>query len=315
MKSNLSIYGMKRTILCLLLFYLSNMSLKAQSSPINYMNFEPPPVDSLVIFSPGVVSKAGAWEEKICFTADGKELFFSDHGDANKQYFTPKLMHAVFENGKWSEPKPYKPWQDKILGWPYISGDGNTMIVDEVLNTDGSMARFLMSKRTENGWSTPKPIDTQVKSEQGFGLGHITNDSTFYFQDRVKRVAYSSKFKDGKWSKPEPLSYMINPCVEYCVSPKNDYIIFKPLDNWNQYYISFKDENDEWKLPIPLKKYFKSDKAFNTTKGYGPYISPDEYEGSMFSVFETPSRCCALIPSKDIKWSLKLVSPSRSFAC
>ena len=67
---------------------------------------------------------------------------------------------------------------------------------------------------------------------------------------------------------------MINPAVEFFVSPDNDYILFIPIHWANHLHISYREGENEWSLPIPLSIYFKKNKGWNG-EGGGPYVSPD----------------------------------------
>ena len=82
-------------------------SLDAQElTEINYLDRAPPPSDSAVLFAEGLVSKKGRWDEKVTFSADGKEVFWGIHPH-QKDYFRPYVMHARFVDGTWSEPDTF----------------------------------------------------------------------------------------------------------------------------------------------------------------------------------------------------------------
>ena len=60
---------------------------------------------------------------------------------------------------------------------------------------------------------------------------------------------------------------MINPAVEFFVSPDNDYILFIPIHWANHLHISYREGDNEWSLPIPLSIYFKKNKGWNGEGG------------------------------------------------
>lgn len=127
-------------------FILFITSVQAQQhSDINYLNLNPPPVDSVVVFARGIVSINGRWEEKTCFTPDGRDMFFGVNGDGGNSYFQPLVMKSVYDNkswsnqfhisfknreGRWSMPIPFSNYFKKKKGWdgrnscePYVSPD------------------------------------------------------------------------------------------------------------------------------------------------------------------------------------------------
>lgn len=249
-----------------------------QSNEINYFNSPPPPADSVVVFARDIVSLKDRWEEKICFTSDGKEAFFGRHHDAdpNKNYFRPRVMHSTYLNNKWSVPDTASFSRKTIVGYPLLSLNGTLLLMEQPIKhkKNGATGRIVFSKKENGKWLELDSIIPNVASKQGFGLAQITNDSTFYFHDRFDRIAYSSKIVNGKYSKPKPLPYRINPIVEFFVSPSNDYIIFEPINWSNQLHISFRNSKNKWSMPLPLSKYFEEKKGWNC-KGISPYVSPD----------------------------------------
>ncbi|KZS42366.1 hypothetical protein AWE51_02695 [Aquimarina aggregata] len=256
----------------IILFY---QGIGQDHNTINYFNAVPPPNDSIVIFAKGIVSLDDRWEEKICFSPDGKEVFFGRHPDGNNNYFKPRTMYSKFENSKWSTPDTAVFSRKVIAGYPIFNPDGNILYMEQPIKPTkkGVTGQIVFSKKKNNEWSTLKVISPNVTAKEGFGLAQITKDSTFYFHDRFDRVAYSAKIINGKITAPKPLPYMLNPIVEFFVSPDNDYIIFMPLNWSNQFHITFKVKH-KWSMPIPFSAYFKKEKGWDM-RGYGPYVSPD----------------------------------------
>ncbi|TSE06740.1 hypothetical protein FOF46_18160 [Aquimarina algiphila] len=257
-------------IICCFMFFSYNICAQQQPQ-INYFDSEPPPADAAVLFAEGIISLKNRWEEKITFSPDGKECFFGRHPDGGNNYFKPKLMHSIFENGKWSTPKIAKFTDNKIIGYPLFSADGKKIFMEQPID-NGAIARIVFSEKENNTWSEVDSIIPNIKAKKGFGLAQLTKNNTFYFYDRHLYNAYSSKFKNGKYSKPKLLPYRINPCAEFFISPNDDYIIFKPLHWSNPFHISFKNDQGKWSLPLKLNQsYFTK----NPITGYGPYVSPD----------------------------------------
>ncbi len=262
-------------VVLLILFLRS--ALSAQEHSINYLNCPPPPADSLVVFAKGIVSLDHRWEEKICFTRDGKEVFFGINDDGGVNYFKPRLMHATYRNNKWSTPDTAAFPKDRFVGWPVLNLKGTILFMEEVVGkTDkGVRGQVVFSRKINGHWSEIESVAPAVEAREGFGLGQITDDSTFYFYDRYDRIAYFSRIVKGEHTTPVPLPCRINPAVEFFVSPGNDYIIFKPLDWSNQFHIGFHEGENEWSMPVPFSAFFTKKKGWDGSDGYGPYISPD----------------------------------------
>jgi len=267
-----------RYIIVLIFCLVEVVSLVSQSVGINYFNSPPPPADSAVIFAPNVISSKGQWEEKICFSPDGIEMFFGRHPDAGANYFKPNLFTSKYKTGVWTRPDTAVFALGRIIGYPIMGLHGSHLYMEEpALQKEGNALGSIGRSIKENGsWSEIDIIIPEVPNKEGFGLAQITNDSTFYFHDRFDRIGYTSKLhSDGTFAKAEPLPSVINPAVEIFVSPDNDYIIFQPLNWSNQFHIVFRDEDDKWAMPIPFSAYF-GDMKKSKVEGCGPYVSPDK---------------------------------------
>ncbi len=261
----------------LTIYLFLTAGVNAQQDPqINYFNCTPPPSDSVVIFAKAVVSKEGTWEEKMNFLPDGKEVIFARHYDSTDNYFRPNIMHSEYTNGTWTASEKITFGANRTIGWPVLGLNGTMLFMEEVTGEtkNGVTARIVYSKKQNGKWTEPVPITPEIEAKEGCGLAQMTDDSTLYFYSRYERVVYSSKSVNGKLSPPQMLPSMINPAVEFFVSPKNDYIIFLPLNWSNQFHISFHKGENQWTTPQPFSDYFESKKGWDC-KGYGPSVSPD----------------------------------------
>ena len=82
---------------------------------INYLDCPSPPDDKAVLFAPDLVSLKDRWEEKICFTADGAQVFYGVHPDPN-DYFKPQILTQSFADGAWSPPQPIAFAPNRLVG-------------------------------------------------------------------------------------------------------------------------------------------------------------------------------------------------------
>ncbi len=260
-------------IVCFSIYTINGLNAQEKYT-INYFESVSPPSDSAVVFAKGMISTKDHREEKISFTSDGKECFFGRHHDAGDNYFKPRVRHSKYQNKRWSEPDTAIFSKKRIVGYPVLNGKGTLLLMEQPINPTpkGVTGRIVFSKKEKQGWSKIDSIIPEVKAQEGFGLAQMTNDSVLYFHDRFHRIAYCTKMSKGKYKAPQKLPYRINPCVEFFVSPENDYIIFKPINWQNQFHISFRNKNMKWSMPLPFNKYFKKHKL----DGYGPYVSPDK---------------------------------------
>ncbi len=259
----------------LIILLFINTIYAQNKSNWKYMG-QTPPEDSAIVFAPGVVSIPNRYEEKFCYASNGMEIFFGIHTDS-KDYFNPKILHMKYENDTWTKADTASFSKNRKAGWPISSLNGSRIFMEEVIvkTKTGVICQIVFSRKLDGGWYPLETLIPDIKTKEGVGLAQMTNDSTLYFYDRAKRVAYYSKLKNGKYAVPIALPYRINPATEFCVSPQNDYILFCPITWDNNFHISFKDKENEWSMPIPVSSYFKKRNNGWDGKGVGPSISPD----------------------------------------
>ena len=193
-------------------------------------------------FAPGLVTTEG-WEYSGVFSPDMKEFYFLRQvGETNR-----KQEFVVYKNegGKWKE---------KIIssrkGQPFISPDGKTMHLGRIYKERTETGEWSKLKRLESPFDT-LPIMRLTASSKG----------TYFFdefkQDFTGDIRYS-RIVNGKHEEPRLLNKKINAGGSFhpFIAPDESYLLFDS-ERQNGYgdsdiYISFRQENGEWRDPINL---------------------------------------------------------------
>ncbi|HNS18262.1 MAG TPA: hypothetical protein PKH94_02435 [Bacteroidales bacterium] len=238
------------------------------------------PGDTVKIFAPGIIS-TGMEERDVAFVFDGRELFFTRVIDS---IYT--ILHTEETDGRWTEPE-------------VASFSGKYDDAEPIFSTRGRGLYFISNRpsegkpyakkdfdiwytyKTMEGWMEPQPIGDPINTEQTEFFPSVTNDGALYFGrydaqgDRCD--LYRSTRADGKFNKPEKLPEIING-PEYpfnaCISPDERYLVFCAIRSdssfgQSDYYISFRDEDDNWSQPV------NPGPEINTSGNeYSPHITP-----------------------------------------
>jgi hypothetical protein len=254
-----------------------------------------PPGDDAELFAPGIVS-TGLYTRDVAMTPEGDEFYFGVVL-GNHDYYT--IMVTRLEDGKWTEPR-IAPFSGKYNEMePAISPDGQKFFFFSFrpLSGEGDPkpdSDIWVMERVGDGWGEPSNLGLPVNSERSEYFPSVTFDGTLYFcrdgEGRTSHI-YRSRFEDGAYTEPELLGPEVNSTtLQYnaFVAPDESYLIYStPLREdglgRDDYYISFRDENDVWSGPINM-----GDKI-NTPGGleYSPYVSPD---GKYFFFMASRSR-------------------------
>ena len=181
---------------------------------------------------------------------------------------------------------------------PFSGGPG-VADFEPAFSPDGSKLYFLSSRpdgdepvgdqdiwyveRAEGGWGEPQNLGEPVNTDGGEYFPSITNDGTLYFtrNEKGKRLnqIFRSRWVDGSFDEPELLPLQVN-CgtnrYNAFIAPDESYIIVPAVgmpDTYDgvDYYIVFRDENDNWSEPVNMGAMVNQDNA----AGYSPYVSPD----------------------------------------
>lgn len=241
------------------------------------------PGDSAVLFAPDIVS-TGAKERNLVFTPNGQELFFVR--SVGRLYST--IFYSKLENGKWLKPEVFKYCTNSKYRYlePFLTSDGKKLFFVTDMPASGttktSFDIWISEKNENHEWTEPYKLDGPVNTAENDFFPSITKDGTIYYtaMDTVSKqeFIYRSKLVNGEYTMPEKLhekvnggrarfnaniasdeSYMIVPTFGTKDAPRN-----------TNYFIVFRNENDQWSEPINMEPYLKSE------GGWSASISPDQ---------------------------------------
>ncbi|MCP4181481.1 MAG: hypothetical protein GY756_27270 [bacterium] len=237
------------------------------------------------IFAPGIIS-TDMYERDLTITPDGKEIYFTVQlGPRHK--WKSHIVCVEQINGVWSKPEVASFSGQYSDIEPFIQFDGKKMyFISNRPLVEGEKNKYRTNMwyvdKTEKGWSEPKPVGEPINGNGPVFFPSITKSGTMYFtrgtEDKSELI-YRSKFIDGSFTEPELLPKEIN-ATKYqyntFISPDEDFLIVptnienNTFGGGSDYYISFRDENDNWSELINL-----GDKINNAGSDHSPSLSPD----------------------------------------
>ena len=260
-------------------------SINSQSTNLSgpYLG-QTPPGTSPELFAPGIVSTALP-ERDLAISPDGKEIYFSViSGDRNK--WRSNIVCTKQINGVWSKPEVASFSGQFSDIEPYIQHDGKKLyFISGRPLVEGKENKYRVNMwyvdKTELGWSKPKPVGEPINGHGHVCYPSITKSGTMYFTRRSEdrsELIYRSNFVDGRYTEPELLPKEINftnTMFNTFISPDEDFLIVPSyIENDNcgstDYYVSFRDENDNWSELINLGCEINSPHW-----DYAPSLSPD----------------------------------------
>lgn len=222
-----------------------------------------PPGETPRIFAPGIVS-TGANEMNICFSADGRELFYSMTGPA----FKPRIIlsSAATDSG-WSRASEL-PFFDpaRTDGYPFLSPDGKKLFFNSSRPRRGNDPSGLprsgdiwVAERVNGKWGSPKRIDfgEQFKGNRGFP-SVASNGNMYFFAmfNGEKAAIYISRYQNGKYADPEKLGEGVNgngSAMNFhpFIAPDESFLLFdsrREEDNrgLNDIYVCFRKQDGTW---------------------------------------------------------------------
>jgi WD40-like Beta Propeller Repeat len=235
------------------------------------------PLNTPKLFAPGFVS-TGLYTRDITFSPDGDEVFFSCF--ANRRAF---IMETHIENGYWTTPKIAQfSGSDKWLDFePHISPDGKHFYMLSTRPPEGkepkpgwSYQNIWTMDKMETGWSEPYNVGEPICTESYEFYATSALDGTLYFTrttDTTNAYIWRSKKVDGSFTNPEKLIFNNDTTLNMynsIIAPDESYLISvveNIVDSINipQYYISFRNEKDEWSELIAFDENinYSGDKA------------------------------------------------------
>jgi len=276
--------------LAALMFFSCNQKSNKESLNSQLTNLtgpylgQKPPGKTPKIFAPGVVSTELP-ERDLTISPDGNEIYFAVQlGQMND--WRSCIVGVKQINGFWTKPEVVSFSGQYSDIEPFIQPDGKKMYfastrpIVEGKENKGRYSIWYVDK-IENGWGTPKTIGKPITGEGMVCYASITKTGTMYFTKKHKdgnEFIYRSIFVNGKFTTPKILPENINindSQWNAIISPDEDYLIIPSYvedDNYGSadYYVSFRDENDNWSNLINL-----GEKINSPGLDFTPSISPD----------------------------------------
>lgn len=138
-----------------------------------------------------------------------------------------------------------------LIIYPFVSPNGNMMFFD-------SDADIYFSEKSDDGWSSPAPLDSNVNTNGREGFASVASNGNMYFtanydDARGGMDIYLAVCGDGGYHKASNVGDSIN--SEYnefhaCISPNEEYIVFDSQRpggfGGNDLYISFRRRDGTW---------------------------------------------------------------------
>ncbi len=242
------------------------------------------PGDSAILFASGIVS-SGLADRDIAITPEGDELFFTRTAKGF-EYSTIFYTKRVSDN--WTKPEVFKFCTDGRYKYtePFINFDGTKLyfVSNKPLNgTEPASFDIWVSEKNDGNWTEPYNLGEPVNTSQNEFFPTLTKDGTIYFNhiDSVLQdeFIYRSKLLNGKYTTPEKLPAQVNggrARFNAFISPDESFIIIPTFGlpdshGATDYYIVFRNENDEWSQPINMGNQVNSANG----QEWSASISPD----------------------------------------
>ena len=231
-----------------------------------------PPKNRGEIFAPGIVFSE---HSSVTITPDFKEMYWQ----LNSSIKTMKLKNGIWtkpENASFSTDSARKHMDDV----PFISPDNKKLFfvskrpIDKISN---NKENIWYVNRTSNGWSKPKPVNSEINGMSLHWQISVSSYGTLFFggsrgEDGYgKNDIYYSKFVNDRYTKPLNIGPIINSKEgEFSpfIAPDESYLIFsRTYRGRGRLFISFKLKNKKWSQSFCIERY--------TRGGINGIVSPD----------------------------------------
>ena len=272
---------------CLLITFLlySNEQLYSQDHILDltgpYLGQEPPGMVPQMFVPEELQSNSEwFWHGALAFTPDGEEFYLDIYVPVNNTAIQIRFMEMI--NNVWTSPQSPTFTSSFHDASPSFTENGNKVffISDR---PNGSSYGVWTSTRTQNGWSTPTPVNIPYNPSLSNGWRvSAASDETLYLQmvDNTTNTdfdIYEVKHINGVYSAPERLDDNINSSYKDLgafIDPEENYIIFASARpggyGVTDLYISSKDTDGSWKAAINMGE------SVNSSASEGsPFVSAD----------------------------------------
>jgi hypothetical protein len=245
--------------------------LRAASGP--YFG-QTPPGTNPVVFAPGILSLTGRFENRLAFSPDGKECYFTvtDSGYS----YSHLLCTTQDVSGVWSPQVlvPFLTNQDKFE--PLFSQDGNKLYF--TCTTNGQ-TDFYTVDRTPQGWANPSPLPSPINSANNeYCLSQATNGAFYFASARPGGLGgldlYRTRQVEGQPLQVVNLGATVNSGADDadpCIAPDERFLVFYSLRGGGaDLWACFNNRKGGWTAPVNLGS------RFNTSSDeFGTSLSPD----------------------------------------
>lgn len=253
-------------------FFTNAMGMSLDSLP--YLGQTPP--DTVPEkFGPGFISSTSAYEYSICFSQDGKEIYFSRNtvGVSNTIWWTH------YENSAWTTPVMAPFTGSYYNSEPFITYDNQRMYFVSARDTSTNYQIYFISRSGSN-WTTPQKLGTPFSLDRIKMFPTLAQNGNLYFTQfapTMKGDFYMAKNINGVFQTPVILSSTLNAFYSQghmFIAPDESYTVFDAIptqqSTGSMIYVSFKKADSTWGTPIRLSNTINS-----SSNQYCPYISPD----------------------------------------
>lgn len=253
-----------------------------------------PPVDTPVVFAPGIVSDKYQQHGAPSFSPDGNEVFWQTNQPprSDKEEWLDFSMTMRRVDGRWTAPAV-----SQYSFMPFFSPDGQRIYFDNEKNG------LSFIEKQGNGWSEPKSVDlvSRFPELKKAFYPSITRNGTIYFMGYAEGQwnnfgIYRSELVKGEYTKPELLPPSINIPGSMrnwapFIAPDESYLIFCSTrglleSDQGDLFICFRQPDCSWTNPINMGAPINTNQMerFSSVSPDGKYlfftrdVPPDYYE-------------------------------------
>jgi hypothetical protein len=187
--------------------FSQNNLAKQKLDSLPYLGQTPP--DTIPeIFGPGIISSTTGDEYSICFSTDGKEIYFSRY----TQNVSNTIWWTHYVNSVWTTPV-YAPFTGNYYNSePFITPDNKKMYF---VSERGAVDDFQLWYMTRFGsnWSVPQKLVAPFSIDKPkMGPSVATNGNLYFtqFNTSMRGYFYMAKNNNGVFETPVMLSATIN---------------------------------------------------------------------------------------------------------
>jgi hypothetical protein len=241
----------KTVYLALAILSITNCQSQVDEN-LKYLK-QKPPTTTPEVFAPDIISQKSEYEFGSVFNKDATEFFYGVNINGKEEIRYSKLI-----GNNWSKPTTILSNEKFGYNDPFLSPDENRLYFISRRSLDGLERSkhydIWYAERKGNKWSEPINAGPNINSDKSEYYISFTNDGTMYFSSNKVGAnfdIYSSKFIDGEFEKPIPLSDSINSPnyeADVFIAPDESYIIFCGTRQdglgSGDLYISFKNTDD-----------------------------------------------------------------------